>query len=131
MKKRRAGFTLVELLIVISIIGILTTMVVAAVGSSRAVARDGKRISDMKEIELALAIYFDVNRSYPANLNALLADRYFSALPTDPSSGAAYEYNPLNGNKGYCIGVKLEGNVPDDSATCDSGTPQANYKSMR
>lgn len=126
------GFTLVELLIVLAIIGVLTSAIVTVTTTSRAKARDTRRISDMKEIELGLAIYYDVNKAYPANLSALTAGKYLPEIPSDPAGGS-YEYLTSNSNKTYCIGVKLEGAIPNDSVTCTSQASgsTANYKSQR
>jgi general secretion pathway protein G len=62
---RNKGFTLVELLVVIAIISILSTVIFAVLNESREKARDAKRISDLKNIELALEVYFADNGHYP------------------------------------------------------------------
>jgi general secretion pathway protein G len=61
------GFTLIEMLVVISIIGILATLVAANLNSARSRARDAQRKSDIKNIATALRIYYNDNSSYPAN----------------------------------------------------------------
>ena len=61
------GFTLIEMLVVISIIGILATLVAANLNSARSRARDAERKSDIKNIETALRIYYNDIGSYPAN----------------------------------------------------------------
>jgi type II secretion system protein G len=121
------GFTLIELLVVISIIGLLASVVLASLNTARAKARDARRISDMKQISLALELYYDANGSYPSevcggqwaihhpgyetcwvDLEVKLAP-YISKLPTDPSATYphaapyyAYHYNSLNWyNAGY------------------------------
>ncbi|PIR69854.1 MAG: hypothetical protein COU47_00235 [Candidatus Niyogibacteria bacterium CG10_big_fil_rev_8_21_14_0_10_46_36] len=65
MDKR--GFTLVELLVVIAIIGILASVVLASVASARARGRDARRLSDMKQIQIALELYYGDNAAYPGN----------------------------------------------------------------
>ena len=54
MKTKKQGFTLIELLVVIAIIGILSTAVLTSLNSAREKARDAKKISDLKQIALAL-----------------------------------------------------------------------------
>ena len=49
------AFTIIELLVVISIIGILATIVLASLSTSRAKGRDARRVADMKSIQLANA----------------------------------------------------------------------------
>ncbi|HVT74866.1 MAG TPA: prepilin-type N-terminal cleavage/methylation domain-containing protein [Candidatus Paceibacterota bacterium] len=125
--KNRA-FTLVEILIVLGIIGILSAIVIDSTTTSRAKARDTRRIADMKEIQIGLALYYDVNRAYPAALSTLATQKYLPSIPNDPL-GSAYEYT--QGANTYCIGVTLEGAVPDDTAVCTSGSPStANYKAL-
>lgn len=112
------GFTLIELLVVIAIIGILSSVVLASLNSARTKSRDAKRVSDIKNIQLAMELYFDSCGQYPATLDVLenngcagsqtLGD-YLSAVPVDPSSGADYFYTGLNANcTSYHIGSQLE-----------------------
>lgn len=57
MKKTMSGFTIVELLIVIVVIGILATLVLNSFSGAQAQARDAKRKSDVAQIKIALQIY--------------------------------------------------------------------------
>lgn len=63
--KKRAGFTLLELLVTIAIIGTISTIAIAVVSIARAQSRDVKRISDLQEVRKALELYYDVNGRYP------------------------------------------------------------------
>jgi len=107
------GFTLIELLVVIAIIAILTSIVTANLGSARQKARDTKRVSDVKQLQLALALYADANSNkYPATL-ASLASTYIPAIPTPPSgtSQTAYSYAALGSGTSctnYHLGILLE-----------------------
>ena len=62
----RKGFTLIELLVVIAIIGLLSTLAVVALNSARAKSRDAKRISDVKQVQTALELYFADQGGYPS-----------------------------------------------------------------
>jgi prepilin-type N-terminal cleavage/methylation domain-containing protein len=61
----RRAFTLVELLVVISIIGLLSTIAVVSLSSARTKARDAKRKADLHQIGLALAVYYEMYGTYP------------------------------------------------------------------
>ena len=61
-----AGFTIIELLVVVSIISLLSSIVFASVNSARAKGRDAKRLADIKTIETALQLYYDDRGDYPA-----------------------------------------------------------------
>ena len=63
MQKR--GFTLIELLVVIAVIGILASVILASLNSARAKARDTRRMEDLRQIVLALELYYDSNGFYP------------------------------------------------------------------
>ena len=59
------AFTLIELLVVVAIIGILSSVVLASLNTARAKARDARRISDLRQIRIALEAYFADNGYYP------------------------------------------------------------------
>lgn len=96
------GFTLIELLVVIAIIGILSSVVLASLNGARRKGRDARRISDTKQIQLALEMYYDSNSSeYPDALSSL-ATSYISVVPTDPQTGSAYSYDNLTSAGAAC-----------------------------
>jgi len=59
------GFTLVELLVVVSIVAFLAAMAIGNLGISRIKARDARRSSDLKQIANALNVFYDRQNSYP------------------------------------------------------------------
>lgn len=90
MKQKLAqGFTLVELLVVISIIGILSSLGLFTFTSSQMRARDAARKSDMKNIETALRIYFNDKGAYPAS------DATFHMRACDPGGNSVCQWGSI------------------------------------
>ncbi len=116
LHKNQRGFTLIELLVVIAIIGILSSVVLASLNTARAKARDAKRFSDLRQIKIALELYYDSNNSYPACtafspwnganwgngspscLYNALVPTYISSLSADPTNKEGGTGNYLGDN---------------------------------
>lgn len=98
--KKNKGFTLIELLVVVAIIGILATIVLVSLSSARIRARDTRRAADLRQVALALEMYFDDNDRYPGTADSeswntqltLLVPKYLAALPLDPINDATHKY---------------------------------------
>ncbi len=143
------GFTLIELLVVVAIIGILSSIVLASLNSARKKGRDARRVSDIKQLQLALELYYDSCNRYPnvaqfsatgagciGNSAGLVGNGFISTLPKDPSTGANYSY-AANGTATNCssyhLGATLELTThpalandadADVAATCTGGIPE-------
>lgn len=101
---KQAGFTIVELLIVIVVIGILAAITIVAFNGVQSRARDSARTNDIKSIQKALELYRVDNGIYPSvgtdnvgyNLSTLstaLVPTYIAKIPNDPKSGSTnYQY---------------------------------------
>lgn len=102
-KAKNKGFTLIELLVVIAIIGILSSVVLASLNSARQKSRDAKRISDIKQLQLALEFSYDANGEYPdaINIASLVTPGYIATIPTD--NGTAYKYDNITNTNADCV----------------------------
>ncbi len=105
---KNRGFTLIELLVVIAIIGILSSVVLASLNSARTKSRDARRIGDLKQLQLALEMYYDSNSGYPTSTAALKTAGFIPTVPTDPKDGSAYGY--ATGTNDFVLRAKLETN---------------------
>lgn len=114
-KSHKRGFTLIELLVVIAIIGILSSIVLASLNSARQKGRDARRISDIKQLQLANELFYDANGQYASTTAGLVQGGYIAAIPVDPQTNAGYLYTGLQGSAtgastcaSYHIGATLE-----------------------
>lgn len=69
--KPNLGFTLIELLVVISIIALLSSIVLTSLNSARSNARDASRIAQIKELQIALELYYHQYGRYPVTGSCL------------------------------------------------------------
>lgn len=123
----RAGFTLIELLVVVSIIGTLATLSVVSLNGARAKARDARRVSDVRQIQMAVELYYFDHDAYPAatatlgsgnygclgrdgfsSVGTACAAPYMGFIPSNPSpNGSPYAYESAGGSA-YTLTFTLE-----------------------
>lgn len=135
----RKGFTLVELLVVISIISILVGMMGVAFNTQRAAARDTKRVAEVDALRKALEFFYTDNERYPSSGGghwicmeesaSFISDmeNYLSMIPSDPLYPTEYEagkkycfyYTTISEDQIYKIFIRLEDG--DDYQVYSSG----------
>lgn len=123
------GFTLLELLVVISIVAVLVSLMTVAFSTVQARSRDTRRKEEIKAMQDALEQYYTNNSFvYPANVTVCqtaITSNLKSSLPSDPKTGSAY--NMACSTTSYCLCAQLEktgagnANVTDCSAFLESG----------
>ncbi|MEK7465164.1 MAG: type II secretion system protein [Patescibacteria group bacterium] len=108
--KKNSGFTLIEMLVVVAIIGLLSSVVLVGIGPARSRARDARRIADIRQIQNGLEAYHSSSNRYPTanQFYGTGVARVIPGLPTDPQGGE-YAYIPAP-PEGYVVGICLENN---------------------
>lgn len=98
LRNNKKGFSLVELLVVVTIIAILSVVAYTAVGGQTAKARDARRKQDLNSLQTALEIYIQNNPAYPPSPDGLASSttlapltasingqpKILDKIPTDP-----------------------------------------------
>jgi general secretion pathway protein G len=82
--RRTSGFTLMELLVVMSIIGILAAIAVPSYQRSLIRAREAVLQEDLYQMRRAIDSFYVDKAKYPESLEELVASRYLRGIPTDP-----------------------------------------------
>lgn len=67
--KKDSGFTIIELMVVITIIGLLSSIILGSLQQARLKAQDSKRISEIQQMEIALDLYYSDHGQYPLSDN--------------------------------------------------------------
>lgn len=113
------GFTLVELLVVMTIIAILAGLGLVSYQGARKSARDGKRKADLEQIRSALEMYRADNGTYPADLSGTFLT--YITLPTDPLSGRLYPYTFVSGAYTLCAALETVSTAETGCGSCGTG----------
>lgn len=117
MKKR--GFTLIEILVVSTLLAVLAVIGVTSYASISTRSRDAKRISDLEQVRSALEMFRTDNGSYPISAGAmstslagLVTAGYMPVIPKDPKDPTSqYYYKPVGAAAPYyqyCICAQNE-----------------------
>jgi prepilin-type N-terminal cleavage/methylation domain-containing protein len=126
MKKiKRNGFTLFEMLVVISIIAIMTATISLSFSSAQKKARDAKRMEDIKSIATAAEqMYSLAGYTYPPSATAWSANgqTILSVFPKDPKTNTTYYYFVDGGT--YCACADTEN---DAAPASNSGQNCGNF----
>lgn len=119
------GFTLLELLIVIGIVGVLSNVVYSNVSSARATARDAVRMNDMKAIQKSLEMYYNDFYQYPRTATGTAGIPSTWANCSNPSIGG----HPATGTNAWIpnLAPNYISSLPDDPRP-DLGNNCRNYR---
>lgn len=114
---QKKGFTLIEILVVATIIVLLSAIGLVSYSQFSKQARDARRKSDIENIRGSLEIYRSSNNYYPLTLQ-LLVPSFIKSVPVDPKPGSGYVYSYYPGPSGcnnstvncttYYVNARLE-----------------------
>jgi prepilin-type N-terminal cleavage/methylation domain-containing protein len=131
--KLKSGFTIVELLVVMSIMAVLTVITIGTFTESQKKARDVKRKADLTSISKALNMYYSDYGKYPnggtgePNVANLVKnggefsqgnDIYMKEIPSEKTSGVkSYTYYSSTSGKSFRLWANLENDKDKDCLT--------------
>lgn len=133
VKNRQAGFSLIELMVVVAIIALLAGIVTALIGDAKAKARDTKRRADLHQIQTALELHrndhgtfyvagagsagsgtgylaLENGSSYPTAITHALYNEGYLPQPIieDPLQSPGYMLYVCNNGQSYALSATLE-----------------------
>lgn len=107
--KNKKGFSLIELIVVITIIALISVAGMVSYSGTNKKSRDARRVSDLEKMRIALEMIRQVGTTYPAGASSLVTGGYMSVLPKDPKTDNDYVYAQSSGGYAYSIGASMEG----------------------
>lgn len=129
---KRKGFTLVELLVAISILAVLMAILLPNLMGARDKAKDSQRIQDLSTLKNALRMYYDDRQTYEIPdessnwisfndgctggcLSALVTGGYLPSL-----EGIGYSYATINNGDGFRLWTELSASTGDNDTESQS-----------
>jgi len=134
---KQTGFTLIELIVSVTIIAVLTVAGVISYGGASKKSRDSRRMADLEKIRIALELYRQgTGSSYPntgaTNLTNALVGSYLQTMPIGPKN-ESYANNYVRESSyvyRICTPVEDAGSISADVSLCPAVPPGyvGNYK---
>ncbi len=132
MLRNRKGFTLIEILVVVAIVAVLSAIVVVGLGPARRQGRDARRITDIKQVQAALELYYNRYGHYPDSVALTPVDSNYAkpdpvttpcttpiVPPADGGVAGGAGWGAVQGEL-ICAGVSI-------SAVADDPSPAQHY----
>ena len=133
---KKGGFTLIEILVVVAIIAVLLGSVLVGLGPAQRQGRDTRRISDLRQTQNALELYYSKCGFYPgtancaattipttwADLSTVLTGSGLGVtqIPNDPNTAQNYVYG--GDGSSYVLAADLEQSTSPALQSSPKGT---------
>jgi general secretion pathway protein G len=103
VRSSESGWTLVELMIVISLMAVLAGIATIGYGTAQTRSREAVLKEDLFRMRDAIDQYFADRTEYPESLDALVTEQYLRTIPDDPFTSSSMtwqtvlaDYDPAN-----------------------------------
>jgi len=126
-RKQDAGFTLMELMIVMAIIGVLTLVAVPRFASALRQAREAALKEDLHVMRAAIDSYTMDKQKAPQSLDDLITDGYLKAIPEDPFTHAKDTWVPETGDAVHSLDQTDPGIDDVHSGSQETGSDGQSY----
>ncbi|HEX8923752.1 MAG TPA: type II secretion system protein GspG [Patescibacteria group bacterium] len=121
-KQMNKGFSLIELIVVMTIVIVMTALGMVSYSSTTQKSRDGRRQSDLAKIQIALEMYRQQKNAYPATgtwSSDLTSGGYLNQVPTDPKGGNyVYVQGASTFTYQLCGCMEQTNNVGNNNGNC-------------
>lgn len=128
-RKQSAGFTLIELVIVMAIIMILLTMAVSQYTGAVRHAKEAALKEDLQTMRTAIDSYTMDKQKAPQSLDDLVQDGYLKQIPEDPLTHSKETWVPDTSDAMYSIDETQSGITDVHSGSTDTGSDGQPYSS--
>src|SRR3984957_17514242 len=127
--KQESGFTLMELMIVMMIIGILTTLAIPSFKAAIKSAQEAVLKENLRVMRSAIDSYTMDKQKAPQSLDDLVQEGYLKAIPEDPMTKARDTWNTETSDAMYSIDQTDPGINDVHSGSEESGSDGQPYSS--
>lgn len=120
----KKGFTVLELLVVVAVIAILSSIALVLTSGTKEKSRDSRRMEDIRQMQNALNLYYTNHNRFPIETskvtitgsddfsNILIADGVIEEVPADPlHPSRTYTYQSDDSGSDYTVTFCLETNT--------------------
>lgn len=94
-RKNQSGFTIIELLVVVTIIGILAGIAIVNTRHAQRKTAEAVLKADLQQIRKAIDDFYADKQRFPSSLQELVDEKYMRKIPVDPITKSAETWEPI------------------------------------